>query len=154
MPRNALTTETSNAVSLPEWVTNWQLGDQVPATADRDRMIAMKQAVEATLAPTNPEAFAVIFQRLFRFYQVFGIKHEVATQIQFFRDALGHMPPDLLELSIKRAIENQTWRTCFLPGDLAEFVVGEMIQRRINLSHIIAIIRDMPDRTNPNDTQD
>ena len=120
-----------------DWALAYQPGARVTAEIQRQLPEAIRQA-EASLAPSPAQQLAVQIARIDDFATAFHVPaDEMKTAAAIYRATLGHLPPDLLETAVNRAIQAHRWGMRLpLPAEIAAHVADELAERRKTLGRL------------------
>ena len=121
-------------------LVGWRDGEELPSDLIKPDLRAAYAEKRASLAPSRPEAFAVLISGLLDFGEAFGkarVDHgQKASVIGHYVETLGDLPPDLLAEAI--AAHKKAWVYPGLPtpAEIRAHVSGRLSTRLVELDRL------------------
>ena len=106
----------------------------LPDGVTRQSLTGAARLLETSLEPMTTDQFEAAMKKLFSFMQTFDIPTEKArAAVSIYQDTLGHVPPDLMALAVKRLMTDWKWGKLPKPADILALVAEEHAARKVAL---------------------
>ena len=136
--------------SIPLYVMNWKISEQIPPQATRHELQALRTQLNQQLHGADVKQFAVAMSAFWEFVRVFQVGKEpadVEAATKMFRKALEDVPIDLLNQAIQRLIATWKWGSKFpLPADIKSQINEELSTRLYQRRRVQSMLDEMERR--------
>ena len=111
-------------------------------TETSENLMMMIRNLKPWLEPAGPQTFAVQLARLMEFARAFNAEIPSPDKAaKIYRETLGTLPADLLDLAISRTKETWRWGNRLpLPADIRATVREDFARRRLEMSKLRAMM--------------